>query len=171
MPSVFNRIEPRWEQFTLEGLAISCKLVIIYYLMCSYFLFFLKSNRLSILVVPSQGIEQLRQNLGAQMQKPFLSTQSQFQLMSPQQQQQFLAQAQAQGNLSNSSNYGDIDPRRFTALARGGLNGKDGQPAGTDGCISSPMQSSSPKVKPDQEYLMKVDLLEKCAFVELSFSV
>jgi hypothetical protein len=105
------------------------------------------------------------------MQKPFLSTQSQFQLMSPQQQQQFLAQAQAQGNLSNSSNYGDIDPRRFTALTRGGLNGKDGQPAGTDGCISSPMQSSSPKVRPDQEYLMKVGLLEKCAFVALSFSV
>ncbi|KAF0933420.1 hypothetical protein E2562_018524 [Oryza meyeriana var. granulata] len=105
---------------------------------------------------PLTGIDQLRPNLGAQMQKPFLSTQSQFQLMSPQQQQQFLAQAQAQGNLSNSSNYGDLDPRRYTALTRGGLNGKDGQPAGTDGCISSPMQSSSPKVRSDQEYLMKV---------------
>uniref|UniRef100_A0A0E0K6R6 LisH domain-containing protein n=1 Tax=Oryza punctata TaxID=4537 RepID=A0A0E0K6R6_ORYPU len=104
---------------------------------------------------PLTGIDQLRPNLGAQMQKPFLSTQSQFQLMSPQQQQQFLAQAQAQGNLSNSSNYGDLDPRRYTALTRGGLNGKDGQPAGTDGCISSPMQSSSPKVRSDQEYLMK----------------
>jgi hypothetical protein len=105
---------------------------------------------------PLTGIDQLRPNLGAQMQKPFLSTQSQFQLMSPQQQQQFLAQAQAQGNLSNSSNYGDLDPRRYTALTRGGLNGKDGQPAGTDGCISSPMQSSSPKVRSDQEYLIKV---------------
>jgi hypothetical protein len=105
------------------------------------------------------------------MQKPFLSTQSQFQFMSPQQQQQFLAQAQAQGNLSNTSNYGDMDHRRFAALARGGLNGKDGQPAGTDGCISSPMQSSSPKVRPDQEYLMKVGLFEKCAFVALSFSL
>ena len=105
-----------------------------------------------------QGIDQLRPNLGAQMQKPFLSTQSQFQLMSPQQ-QQYLAQAQAQGNLGNSTNYGDIDPRRLTALTRGGLNGKDGQPAGTDGCISSPMQSSSPKVRPDQECLMKVVLL------------
>ncbi|AQK76061.1 leunig-related2 [Zea mays] len=90
------------------------------------------------------------------MQKPFLSTQSQFQLMSPQQQQQYLAQAQAQGNLGNSTNYGDIDPRRLTALTRGSLNGKDSQPAGTDGCISSPMQSSSPKVRPDQEYLMKM---------------
>ncbi|GJM87322.1 hypothetical protein PR202_ga03263 [Eleusine coracana subsp. coracana] len=107
---------------------------------------------------PLTGIDQLRPNLGAQMQKPFLSTQSQFQLMTPQQQQQFLAQAQAQGNLTNSSNYGDMDPRRLTALARGGLNGKEGQPAGTDGCISSPMQSSSPKVRPDQEYLMKDDL-------------
>lgn len=98
------------------------------------------------------------------MQKPFLSTQSQFQLMSPQQQQQFLAQAQAQGNLSNSSNYGDMDPRRFTAMARGGLNGKDGQPTGTDGCISSPMQSSSPKVRADQEYMMKVGLLLNLPF-------
>ncbi|KAL5208360.1 hypothetical protein ABZP36_032795 [Zizania latifolia] len=71
-------------------------------------------------------------------------------------QQQFLAQAQAQGNLINSSNYGDLDPRRLTALNRGGLNGKDGQPAGTDGCISSTMQSTSPKVRSDQEYLMKV---------------
>ena len=106
-----------------------------------------------------QGIDQLRPNLGAQMQKPFLSTQSQFQLMSPQQQQQYLAQAQAQGNLGNSTNYGDIDPRRLKALTRSGLNGKDGQPAGTDVCISSPMQSSSPKVRPDQEYLMKVGLL------------
>jgi hypothetical protein len=104
---------------------------------------------------PLTGIDQLRPNLGAQMQKPFLSTQSQFQLMSPQQQQQYLAQAQAQGNLGNSTNYGDIDPRRLTALTRSGLNGKDGQPAGTDVCISSPMQSSSPKVRPDQEYLMK----------------
>ncbi|XP_052152403.1 transcriptional corepressor LEUNIG_HOMOLOG-like isoform X1 [Oryza glaberrima] len=104
---------------------------------------------------PLTGIDQLRPNLGGQMQKPFLSTQSQFQLMSPQQQQQFLAQAQAQGNLGNSTNLGDMDPRRLSALTRSVLNGKDGQPAGTDGCITSPMQSSSPKVRPDQEYLMK----------------
>ncbi|KAM3245070.1 hypothetical protein ACQJBY_056413 [Aegilops geniculata] len=104
---------------------------------------------------PLTGIDQLRPNIGAQMQKPFLSTQSQFQLMSPQQQQQLLAQAQVQGNLNNSTNYGDMDPRRFTTLTRGGMNGKDGQPAGTDGCISSPMQSSSPKIRADQEYLMK----------------
>lgn len=84
--------------------------------------------------------------------------------MSPQQQQQFLAQAQAQGNLSNSSNYGDLDLRRYTALTRGGLNGKDGQPAGTDGCISSPMQSSSPKVRSDQEYLIKVGLFLEAHF-------
>ncbi|KAF7081288.1 hypothetical protein CFC21_085247 [Triticum aestivum] len=105
---------------------------------------------------PLTGIDQLRPNIGAQMQKPFLSTQSQFQLMSPQQQQQLLAQAQVQGNLNNSTNYGDMDPRRFTTLTRGGMNGKDGQPAGTDGCISSPMQSSSPKIRADQEYLMKM---------------
>ncbi|VAI62848.1 unnamed protein product [Triticum turgidum subsp. durum] len=105
---------------------------------------------------PLTGIDQLRPNIGAQMQKPFFSTQSQFQLMSPQQQQQLLAQAQVQGNLNNSTNYGDMDPRRFTTLTRGGMNGKDGQPAGTDGCISSPMQSSSPKIRADQEYLMKM---------------
>jgi hypothetical protein len=90
--------------------------------------------------------------------------------MSPQQQQQLLAQAQVQGSLGNSSHYGDMDPRRFTALARGvGMNGKDGQPVGTDGCISSPMQSSSPKIRPDQEYLMKVCLFCKC--VSLAWSL
>ena len=103
------------------------------------------------------------------MQKPFLSTQSQFQLMSPQQQQQLLAQAQVQGGLSNSTHYGDMDPRRFTTLTRGGMNGKDGQPGGTDGCISSPMQSSSPKIRPDQEYLMKVRLFWKCVSLTWSF--
>jgi hypothetical protein len=118
---------------------------------------------------PLTGIDQLRPNLGAQMQKPFLSTQSQFQLMSPQQQQQLLAQAQVQGSLSNSTHYGDMDPRRFTTLTRGGMNGKDGQPGGTDGCISSPMQSSSPKVRPDQEYLMKVRLFWKC--ISLAWSL
>ena len=88
--------------------------------------------------------------------------------MSPQQQQQLLAQAHVQGGLSNSTHYGDMDPRRFTTLTRGGMNGKDGQPGGTDGCISSPMQSSSPKIRPDQEYLMKVRLFWK--FVSLKWS-
>jgi hypothetical protein len=90
------------------------------------------------------------------MQKPFLSTQSQFQLMSPQQQQQLIAQAQAaQGGISNSSSFGDMDPRRFAGLARGGLNGKDGQPAGPETRIGSPTT-----VRQDQtEYLMKVSLL------------
>lgn len=120
------------------------------------------------LITILQGIDQLRPNIGAQMQKPFLSTQSQFQLMSPQQQQQLLAQAQVQGNLNNSTNYGDMDPRRFTTLTRGGMNGKDGQPAGTDGCISSPMQSSSPKIRADQEYLMKVCLFWKFLFLTWS---
>lgn len=110
---------------------------------------------------PLTGIDQLRPNLGQQVQKPFLSPQSQFQLMSPQQQQQFLAQAQAQGNLGASPNYGDMDPRRFRGLPRGNLNGKDGQLAGTDGPIGSPMQSSSPKVRPDQaEYLMKMKVAQ-----------
>ncbi|WOL05174.1 transcriptional corepressor [Canna indica] len=96
---------------------------------------------------PLTGIEQLRPSLGPQMQKPFISGPTQFQLMSPQQQQQFLAQAQAQGNLGSSSSFGDMDPRRFRTMVRGSLNGKEGQPTGTDGSIGSPIQSNSPKIK------------------------
>eukprot|EP00268_Persea_americana_P059731 TRINITY_DN736_c0_g1_i5.p1 TRINITY_DN736_c0_g1~~TRINITY_DN736_c0_g1_i5.p1 ORF type:complete len:757 (-),score=175.65 TRINITY_DN736_c0_g1_i5:655-2589(-) len=96
---------------------------------------------------PLTGIDQMRPNIGPQVQKPFLQTQNQFQLLSPQQQQQFLAQAHAQGNLGSSPNYGDMDPRRFKVLPRGGLNVKDGQPAGNEGSIGSPIQSSSPKVR------------------------
>uniref|UniRef100_A0A1D1YR16 Transcriptional corepressor LEUNIG n=1 Tax=Anthurium amnicola TaxID=1678845 RepID=A0A1D1YR16_9ARAE len=110
---------------------------------------------------PLTGIDQLRPSLVPQMQKPFLPTQNhQFQLLTPQQQQQILAQAQqVQGNIGSTSNYGDMDPRRFRLLPRGSLNGIDGQPAGNDGSISSPMQSSSPKVRPDQaEYLMKMKM-------------
>lgn len=86
-----------------------------------------------------QGIDQLRPNLGVQVQKSNFQTQSQF-LIAAQQQQvlaQAQAQAQAQNNLGNSTNYGDMDPRRFSGLPRGGMNAKDGQ---------SPRQSSSPKV-------------------------
>ncbi|XP_010245979.1 PREDICTED: transcriptional corepressor LEUNIG_HOMOLOG-like isoform X2 [Nelumbo nucifera] len=99
---------------------------------------------------PLTGIDQLRPALGAQVQKPFLQTTNQFQLLTPQQQQQLLAQAQAQGNLGTSPNYGDMDPRRFRVLPRGNLNTKDGQLAGTDGSIGSPLQSSSPKMKMPQ---------------------
>ncbi|KAJ3691529.1 hypothetical protein LUZ61_020693 [Rhynchospora tenuis] len=107
---------------------------------------------------PLTGIDNLRPNLNPQMQKPFLSTQSQFQLMSPQQQQQqLIAQAQAaQGGIGNSSSFGDMDPRRLAGLARGGLNGKDGQPTGPDACIGSPT-----KVRQDQaEYLMKLKVAQ-----------
>ncbi|XP_034228755.1 transcriptional corepressor LEUNIG_HOMOLOG-like isoform X2 [Prunus dulcis] len=92
---------------------------------------------------PLTGIDQLRQNLGVQVQKPNLHTQNQFLLAS--QQQQILAQAQAQSNLGNSTNYGDMDPRRF--LPRGSLNAKDGQATRNDGSICSPVLSSSPKIK------------------------
>ncbi|XP_043705211.1 transcriptional corepressor LEUNIG_HOMOLOG-like isoform X3 [Telopea speciosissima] len=96
---------------------------------------------------PLTGIDQIRPNLGAQVQKPFTQNPNQFQLLTPQQQQQYLAQAQAQGNLGSAPNYGDMDPRRFRVLPRGNLNSKDGQPTGNDGSIGSPMQSSSPKIK------------------------
>ncbi|XP_042514032.1 transcriptional corepressor LEUNIG_HOMOLOG-like isoform X2 [Macadamia integrifolia] len=83
---------------------------------------------------PLHGIDQIRPNLGAQVQKPFTSNPNQFQLLTPQQQQQYLAQAQAQGNLGN------------------------------DGSIGSPMQSSSPKVRgPSQdqaEYIMKMKMAQ-----------
>ncbi|KAF5193116.1 Transcriptional corepressor leunig [Thalictrum thalictroides] len=113
---------------------------------------------------PLTGIDQLRPNMGAQVQKPFLQNPSQFQLLSAQQQQQYLAQAQAQGNLGSSPNYADMDPRRFKVLPRGNLTSKDGQPTGNDGSIGSPMQSSSPKVRgPSQdqaEYIMKMKMAQ-----------
>ncbi|XP_041005106.1 transcriptional corepressor LEUNIG_HOMOLOG-like isoform X1 [Juglans microcarpa x Juglans regia] len=97
---------------------------------------------------PLTGIDQLRPSLGVQVQKPNLPTQSQFLLAS--QQQQVMAQAQAQSNLGNSSNYGDMDPRRFCGLPRGSLNAKDGQSTRNDGSICSPAQASSPKMKMGQ---------------------
>ncbi|PRQ25556.1 putative transcription factor WD40-like family [Rosa chinensis] len=90
---------------------------------------------------PLTGIDQLRPNLGVQVQKSNFQTQSQF-LLAPQQQQVLAqAQAQAQNNLGNSTSYGDLDPRRFSGLPRSGMNAKDGQSA---------MQSSSPKIKMPQ---------------------
>ncbi|KAL4597350.1 hypothetical protein ACB092_12G225300 [Castanea dentata] len=97
---------------------------------------------------PLTGIEQLRPSLGVQVQKPNLPTQNQFLLAS--QQQQILAQAQAQSNLGNSTNYGDMDPRRFCGLPRGSLSAKDGLSTRNDGSICSPVQSSSPKMKMGQ---------------------
>ncbi|KAG6661090.1 hypothetical protein I3843_03G145700 [Carya illinoinensis] len=96
---------------------------------------------------PLTGFDQLRPSLGVQVQKPNLPTQSQFLLAS---QQQVMAQAQAQSNLGNSSNYGDMDPRRFCGLPRGSLNAKDGQSTRNDGSICSPAQASSPKMKMGQ---------------------
>lgn len=94
---------------------------------------------------PLTGIDHLRPSLALQVQKPNLPTQNQFLLAS--QQQQALAQAQAQSNLGNSSNYGDMDPRRFSGLPRGSVNAKDGQSTRNEGSICSPVQSSSPKIK------------------------
>ncbi|XP_057437045.1 transcriptional corepressor LEUNIG_HOMOLOG-like isoform X3 [Lotus japonicus] len=93
---------------------------------------------------PLTGIDQLRPNMGIQVQKPNLTTQNQFILSS--QQQQGLAQAQAQNNLG-SSNYLDMDPRRLSAPPRGSVNAKDGHSTRNDGSMSSQMQSGSPKMK------------------------
>ncbi|KAK8326963.1 hypothetical protein V6Z12_A11G152000 [Gossypium hirsutum] len=97
---------------------------------------------------PLTGIDQLRQSLGMQMQKPNLQTQNQFLLAS--QQHNVLAQAQIQGNLGNSANFGNTDPCRFGQLSRGNLNAKDGQSARNDGSTCSPVHSSSPKKKMSQ---------------------
>ncbi|EXC24195.1 Transcriptional corepressor LEUNIG [Morus notabilis] len=94
---------------------------------------------------PLTGIDHLRPSLGIQVQKPNLPLQNQFLLSS--QQQQVLAQAQAQSNLGNAANYGDLDPRRFCGLPRGGVNAKDGQSTRNEGSMCSPVQSSSPKIK------------------------
>ncbi|KMZ69802.1 putative WD-repeat protein [Zostera marina] len=108
---------------------------------------------------PLTGLDQLRPNLGSQVQKPFIPTQSQFQMLSAQQQQQILAQAQAQSNLGNQASYGDIDPRRFRGMPRSNMNGKDGQPSGTDGSLGSPIQS--PKLRQDQvDYQMKLKMAQ-----------
>ena len=101
-----------------------------------------------------QGIEQLRPNLSVQVQKPNLPTQNQF--LQASQQQQVLAQAQAQSNLGNSVSYGDMDPRRFSGLPRGGMNAKDGQSTRNEGSICSPVQSSSPKVTIIQSHLTEI---------------
>ncbi|KAE8695565.1 Transcriptional corepressor LEUNIG [Hibiscus syriacus] len=95
---------------------------------------------------PLTGIDQIRPNLGAQVQKPFLQNANQFQLLPQQQQQQLLAQVQTQGNLGNSPMYGDMDPQRFSGLSRGNLNTREGQPTANDGSIVSPMQSTSSKM-------------------------
>ncbi|KAK9163040.1 hypothetical protein Syun_003942 [Stephania yunnanensis] len=87
-----------------------------------------------------RGIDRLRPSLGAQYKSLFSQGLNRFQIMTPQ--RIVLANTQAQGNLGTSPTYGDTDPRRF----RRNLNVKDGQPSGNERSISSPMQSSSPKV-------------------------
>ncbi|KAJ4728500.1 Transcriptional corepressor LEUNIG [Melia azedarach] len=98
---------------------------------------------------PLTGLDQLRPNLAMQVQKPNIQTQNQF-LLASQQPQQVLAQAQSQSNLGNPTNFGDMDSRRFCQLPRGSLSVKDCQSTRNDGSISSPVQSSSPKMKVGQ---------------------
>ncbi|WOK98747.1 transcriptional corepressor [Canna indica] len=109
---------------------------------------------------PLTGIDQLQQNFGPQVNKPFLPNQSQFQLLSPNQQQQILAHAQSQSNIESSSC--GIDPQRLRALTRSGLSGKDGQLNGNDASIGSPTpsHSSSPQVRQDQAF-MKVTQMQQ----------
>ncbi|KAI3760243.1 hypothetical protein L1987_50636 [Smallanthus sonchifolius] len=91
---------------------------------------------------PLTGIDNLRPNMGLQVQKPNMQNQNQFYLAS--QQQQALAHAQAQGNLGASPNYG------LVGFPRGNLSMKDGQTTRNDGSIGSPGQITSPKAKMPQ---------------------
>ncbi|TYH49943.1 hypothetical protein ES332_D10G171300v1 [Gossypium tomentosum] len=111
---------------------------------------------------PLTGIDQIRPNLGAQVQKPFIQNANQFQLLPQQQQQQVLAQVQTQGNMGSSPMYGDMDPKRFSGLSRGTLNAKEGQPIVNDGSIGSPMQSTSSKMNmpPIRQYSSQQDPLQ-----------
>ncbi|KAJ6821444.1 transcriptional corepressor LEUNIG-like protein isoform X4 [Iris pallida] len=96
------------------------------------------------------NFDQLRSSLSPQVQKPFTSSANQFQMMASQQ-QQIAQDSLAQDSLGNSHGYREMDPRRFSALPRGG------QPSGNDGSLGSPMQSASPIVREDPtEYYMKM---------------
>ncbi|KAI6694468.1 hypothetical protein NL676_022178 [Syzygium grande] len=92
---------------------------------------------------PLTGLDQIRPNIGGQMQKSAQPNQNQFLLTS--QQQQPLAQPQAQSSLGNPNTLSDVDSRRFGGLPRGGSNGKDNQSTKNDGSICFPVRSSSPK--------------------------
>uniref|UniRef100_A0A2P2MFS8 Transcriptional corepressor LEUNIG_HOMOLOG isoform X2 n=1 Tax=Rhizophora mucronata TaxID=61149 RepID=A0A2P2MFS8_RHIMU len=98
---------------------------------------------------PLTGIDQIRRNLGAQVQRPLIHGASQFHLL-PQQQLQLLTQVQQQGNHTGLTANGDFDPRKLVGLPRGNLHAKDGQPNVNDGSIGSPMQSSSSKINVPQ---------------------
>lgn len=91
---------------------------------------------------PLTGLDQIRSNVGGQMQKSAQPNQNQFLLTSQQQPQ---AQPQAQSGLGNSNTLSDMDSRRFGGLPRGGSNGKDNQSTKNDGSTSFPVRSSSPK--------------------------
>eukprot|EP01018_Ginkgo_biloba_P009921 Gb_06853 [translate_table: standard] len=123
---------------------------------------------------PLTGIEQLRPSLVQQGHKSLLQSPQQFQqfqLLTPQQQQQLLFQAQSQnqGNLNSSGSpvRGEMDPRRFRVLLRGGLTGKDGQPTGSDSSqrVGSPMQAASPMTRASPQD--QADLLMKMKMAQI----
>ncbi|KAK4778246.1 hypothetical protein SAY87_018433 [Trapa incisa] len=98
---------------------------------------------------PLAGIDSIRPNLGAHVQKPIMNPVNQLHLLPQQQlqqQHQLLAQIQSQGNSSNPSIFGEMDPRIFRGMPRGSLNAKDGQMMANDASAGSPMQSSSSKM-------------------------
>ncbi|KAF8014808.1 hypothetical protein BT93_H0564 [Corymbia citriodora subsp. variegata] len=88
---------------------------------------------------PLTGLDQIRPNIGGQMQKSAQPNQNQFLLTSQQQ------QPQAQSSHGNPNILSDMDSRRFGGLPRGGSNGKDNQSIKNEGSTSLPVRSSSPK--------------------------
>lgn len=119
------------------------------------------------------AVDQLRPSLVQQGHKSFMQSpqQLQFQLLSPQQQQQFLMQSQqqTQGNLTSSGSqvHGEIDPRRFRPLLRGGMAGKEGHPAGSDSSqhAGSPMQAASPMARASSQE--QTDILLKLKMAQI----
>ncbi|KAK4789751.1 hypothetical protein SAY86_017055 [Trapa natans] len=98
---------------------------------------------------PLAGIDSIRPSLGAHVQKPFMNSVNQFHLFPQQQlqqQRQLFGQVQSQGNSSNSSIFGEMDPRVFRGMPRVTLNAKDGQMMENDSSAGSPLQSLSSKV-------------------------
>lgn len=118
--------------------------------------------------------EQIRSSFGSQGQSPSLLPGNQYQASS---QQQLLGQAHTQVDIGSSHAYAAMDLQKFRGMQRSGFNVKDGPLTGNDGQLGSLMPPSSPMVKSDLEYLLKVSFLKRhhcrplSIFMLLIFSV
>lgn len=80
-------------------------------------------------------------------------------------------------DIGSSHAYAAMDLQKFRGMQRSGFNVKDGPLTGNDGQLGSLMPPSSPMVKSDLEYLLKVSFLKRhhcrplSIFMLLIFSV